>query len=243
MAFISRRCQGKTACSLPKDLLASYTHPPASWENLCSNANATYHLFLRAGSMSGDIECPDLEGLQMSSHTEDRTCYGLTTSRLTFREARELCLSYGGDLLHYHERLSVWLKEAWSGALAAEDKNPWIIGYSSIPRQLKPMVPAHLLHPATLVNGSVKVCQQSNCNLQRRPGICELPPYVPDIRHTNVSYNEACTQDTCQNGGTCFTTTPEEQMCSCSASLYGYVCENKGETRCGSSRQRYIIKE
>lgn len=228
--FSLDRCQGKKSCSLPKDLLASYTHPPPTWENLCSNTNASYRLFLKAGEMSGDIECPDLEGLQVNRHTEDRTCYGLTTSTLGFREAREVCLSYGGDLLHYHDRLRTWLNEAWNEALAAGDKKAWVIGYSSIPRPLKPMVPPHLLHPATLVNGSVEMCRESNCDLHRHLGICELPPFVSDIRQTNVTYNEPCIQDTCQNGGTCFTTLSGEQMCSCPPSLYGYSCENKGES-------------
>ncbi|ROT82080.1 putative latrophilin Cirl-like isoform X7 [Penaeus vannamei] len=227
-ALIRYACQGKTSCSLPKDLLASYTHPPPTWENLCSNTNASYRLFLRAGEMSDDIECPDLEDLHVNRHTEDRTCYGLTRSTLGFQEAREVCLSYGGDLLHYHDRLRTWLDGAWSGALEAGDKKTWVIGYSSTPRQLKPMIPPHLLHPATLANGSVEVCQESNCDLQHHFGICQLPPYTSDIRQTNTTYNEPCSQNICQNGGTCFTTLSGEQMCSCLPSLYGYSCENKG---------------
>lgn len=241
-------CQGKTSCSLPKDLLASYTHPPPAWENLCSNTNASYRLFLRAGEMSDDIECPDLEDLHVNRHTEDRTCYGLTRSTLGFQEAREVCLSYGGDLLHYHDRLRTWLDGAWSGALEAGDKKTWVIGYSSTPRQLKPMIPPHLLHPATLANGSVEVCQESNCDLQHHFGICQLPPYTSDIRQTNTTYNEPCSQNICQNGGTCFTTLSGEQMCSCLPSLYGYSCENKGESnmQCSSlnsSRVAWLVAQ
>lgn len=216
-------------CSLFEDFLASYTQASPEWENSCAQEEASYHLYLRAQEYQGSIECSGFEGLHVRLHGDDRTCYGLTASSLTYREAREVCLSYGGELLHYHERLQEWLTKEFGGFTAWEDDTPWVIGYSNASRPMRPLMLDHLIQPATLTNGSICLCHQDSCSTQRHLGICELPPLTQDIRMTNASYNSPCAKNECQHGGTCFTTLPGTHMCSCPNQLHGNMCEKKGE--------------